>query len=82
MKRKREPKVPRTLYQPPPSQASAKYRVVCISMYLADLAELDAKVYQLQCAGLRRMSRSALIRLALSKLALSEVVVPDQVNQD
>jgi hypothetical protein len=52
------------------------YEIVCISMYVEDLARLDEKVATLKQSGHRRMTRSALIRYALDKLALESVPAP------
>lgn len=52
------------------------YEIVCISMYVEDLARLDDKVAALKQTGHRRMTRSALIRYALDKLALESVPPP------
>ena len=41
------------------------YKVICISLYNEDLRRLDEKVEQLKKRGVRRASRSALIRHAL-----------------
>lgn len=52
------------------------YEVICISMYVEDLAALDAKVDALKQRGHRRMTRSALIRYALDRLAVEDVPRP------
>lgn len=73
MKRKRaptEPKVPRTVY---PTHGKP-YKVIAISLYLRDLCEVDAKVYQLQLSGFRTMNRSRLIRIALKRISVIEVM--------
>ncbi|MBO6940856.1 MAG: hypothetical protein JJ863_38130 [Deltaproteobacteria bacterium] len=49
------------------------YKVICISMYLDDLARLDDKVADLKASGHRKMSRSALIRFALDQVDLSKL---------
>jgi len=46
------------------------YKVICISLYLEDLARLDEKVSELKERGHRKMSRSALIRFALDQVDL------------
>lgn len=51
----------------------AEYRTICVSTYPDQLAELDARVERLRRGGLRGMSRSWLIRLAL-QLASDEQV--------
>jgi hypothetical protein len=52
------------------------YEIVCISMYVEDLARLDEKVAALKGKGHRRMTRSALIRYALDRLAVEDVPKP------
>lgn len=52
------------------------YEIVCISMYVEDLARLDEKVARLKGTGHRRMTRSALIRYALDRLAVEDVPKP------
>lgn len=52
------------------------YEVICISMYVEDLAALDGKVDALKQRGHRRMTRSALIRYALDRLAVEDVPRP------
>jgi len=51
----------------------AHYKVICISMYTADLAKLDAMVDDLKARGLTKANRSALIRYALSLVDLDKV---------
>ncbi len=49
------------------------YKVICISMYTDDLANLDAMVDELKARGLTKANRSALIRHALANVDLSKV---------
>lgn len=51
----------------------AHYKVICISLYLKDLARLDALVDELKARGLTKANRSALIRVALDQLDLDKV---------
>jgi hypothetical protein len=51
----------------------AHYKVICISMYTQDLAELDAMVDALKAKGITKANRSALIRHALSQVDLDAV---------
>lgn len=51
----------------------AHYKVICISMYTQDLAELDAMVDALKAKGITKANRSALIRHALTQLDLDSV---------
>ena len=60
----------------PKRQKADHYEILCISMYVEDLARLDAKVAALKGRGHRRMTRSALIRYALDRLALDDVPKP------
>ena len=46
------------------------YKVICISMYNDDLANMDEIVAKLKARGLTGVSRSLLIRYALSKIDL------------
>jgi hypothetical protein len=61
----------------PPSRRISKqnlpYEVICISLYREDLAQLDGMVEALKARGLRKMSRSALIRWALRTVDLDGV---------
>jgi hypothetical protein len=61
---------PRSSSDPP----GLSYKTICISMYLDDLAELDSAVKRCQTGGLRRMSRSQLIRIALSRLDIEALL--------
>jgi len=61
---------------PKKAKKADHYEILCISMYVEDLTRLDAKVATLKQGGHRRMTRSALIRLALDKLALDDVPAP------
>ena len=49
------------------------YKVICISMYNEDLAELDAMVDALKAKGMTKANRSALIRHALAQVDLNSV---------
>jgi hypothetical protein len=55
------------------------YKSICVSMYLDDIAQLDAKVADLKARGYRRTSRAQLIRLALSLLDTRNVEPAEQV---
>ncbi len=52
------------------TQKPTHYKVICISIYLRDLDELDRKVAELKELGFTRANRSALIRHALDKVDL------------
>jgi len=65
---------------PPPERTRAKpltkpdhYKVICISMYKEDLAQLDRMVKELKSRGLTKANRSALIRQALLQVDLDKV---------
>ncbi|MHB8830686.1 MAG: hypothetical protein ACYC44_01025 [Patescibacteria group bacterium] len=47
------------------------YKVICISIYNGDLANLDEVVAQLKARGATRATRSGLIRYALSKVNIN-----------
>ena len=49
------------------------YKVICISLYNADLERLDGLVDELKSRGLTKANRSALIRVALDQLDLDKV---------
>ena len=49
------------------------YKVICISMYMDDIARLDGMVRELKARGLTKANRSALIRHALSLVDLDKV---------
>ncbi len=51
----------------------AHYKVICISMYTTDLAELDQMVDALKAKGITKANRSALIRHALGQVDLDNV---------
>jgi hypothetical protein len=61
---------------PRPRKAEPKpahYKVICISLYNADLERLDRLVDELKARGLTKANRSALIRVALDQLDLDKV---------
>lgn len=51
-----------------------RYVTLCISTYPEDLAALDAAVAQCTRAGIPKMSRSRLMRIALKRLDLEQVI--------
>jgi hypothetical protein len=55
------------------TEKPAHYKVICISMYTQDLAELDAMVDALKAKGITKANRSALIRHALASVDLDRV---------
>lgn len=57
----------------PSGPRDPSYKVICISIYVEDLGELDQMVEALKDRGIKRASRSALIRHALRKLDLDAV---------
>jgi len=54
--------------------AAPAYTVIAVSTYPADLVALDAAVLRLKQAGIRRMSRSWLLRIALERLDVDAVL--------
>lgn len=65
----------------PPKRRRAKskrspthYKVICISMYTADIEALDVKVAELKRRGCTRANKSQLIRLALDELDLDRAM--------
>ena len=59
--------------KPAPAERPSHYKVICISMYVDDLANLDGMVDALKAKGLTKANRSALIRHALEQVDLSKV---------
>lgn len=57
----------------PSSKKPTHYKVICISMYTKDLAQLDDLVEKLKARGITKANRSALIRVALEQLDLDKV---------
>jgi hypothetical protein len=60
------------------SDKPTHYKVICISMYTQDIADLDAKVTELKRRGWTKANKSQLIRLALSQLNLDSLSTPRQ----
>ena len=52
------------------------YKVVCISMYLKDIENLEAKVAELKRRGYTKANKSQLIRYALDQLDIENLPVP------
>jgi hypothetical protein len=52
------------------------YKVICISMYTADIQGLDAKVAELKRRGWTKANKSQLIRIALAQLDLDKLPLP------
>lgn len=46
------------------------YKVICISMYMRDIENLEAKVAELKKRGHTKANKSQLIRMALNQLDL------------
>ena len=53
------------------------YKVVCVSMYNADLEVIDQAIAELRARGWTSMNRSKLLRLAVSKLDVAGVEIPE-----
>lgn len=58
--------------------APRAYVCLCISTFPAELAALDAAVAKLKMGGVRSMTRSRLIRIALERLDV-EAVLAEQL---
>lgn len=69
-----EPEVTLDIVVPKPPAEELPYKVVAISMYRDGLIELDAIVERCKAAGLTRMSRSRLIRIAIRRLDIERVI--------
>jgi hypothetical protein len=52
------------------------YKVVCISMYLKDIENLERKVAELKRLGYTKANKSQLIRYALNQLDIDNLPVP------
>ena len=52
------------------------YKVVCISLYTRDIANLEAKVAELKRRGHTKANKSQLIRYALNQLDIDNVPAP------
>lgn len=63
----------------PAPKPDLTYKVVCISMYLDDLEDLDAKVHELKQRGWTRMNRSMLLRIAMARLSCDDVGDPPRL---
>jgi hypothetical protein len=72
--RRTTPGAPAATKKPRPTH----YKVICISMYMRDIADLDAKVAELKRRGWTKASKSQLIRLALAQIDLDKLPVPRQ----
>jgi hypothetical protein len=58
---------------PARNQKPTHYKVICISLYNADLKRLDDMVDTLKSRGMTKANRSALIRYALGEVDLESV---------
>lgn len=67
------PTAARTTAAPTPPAGPRHFKVICISMYLTDIAKLDEMVLELKKRGLTKANRSALIRHALGLVQLDQV---------
>jgi len=52
------------------------YKVLCISMYVRDIEELEAKVDALKARGWTKANKSHLIRIALAQLDVESLPIP------
>ena len=57
------------------------YKTVCISLYLKDIENLEAKVAELKRRGHMKTNKSQLIRYALDRLDLTTYPVPPLDNR-
>lgn len=62
----------RTSSKPKPTH----YKVICISMYNEDIAELEAKVAEMKKRGYTKANKSQLIRYALSQVDIDNLPPP------
>lgn len=61
-----------------PTEMDRTYKLVTISMYNADVDELERKVAELKGRGIRRANKSWLIRVALARLDVATVTDKDR----
>ena len=52
------------------------YKVICISMYIKDIENLEAKVAELKRRGHTKANKSQLIRMALNQVDLDKLSLP------
>ena len=52
------------------------YKVICISMYMKDIENLEAKVAELKRRGHTKANKSQLIRMALNQVDLDKLPLP------
>lgn len=64
-----------------PSAGPDSYVVIAFSTYPAELVKLDAVVERLRAAGVKRINRSRLIRIALQRLDVDAIVDEMRRNQ-
>lgn len=62
----------------PDTEQQDPYKVLCISMYASDIAQLEKAVAELKSRGIRRANKSWLIRVALSRLDIKTVTTEDR----
>jgi len=53
------------------------YKVICVSIYVKDLEDLDQKVEELKRRGWFRSNRSRLIREAVARLSIDHIKLDD-----
>ena len=58
-----------------PGPRPAHYKVICASLYVADLERADELVAELKRRGWTKASRSELIRIALAQLDIDKLPV-------
>lgn len=49
------------------------HRLVCVSLYVADVEAMDAMVERLKAAGIARASRSAVVRAAFAQASEARI---------
>ncbi|HJZ85117.1 MAG TPA: hypothetical protein VKN99_08110 [Polyangia bacterium] len=64
------------LRKPAPETPRRPYKLVCVSLYLEDIARLEALVAELKRRGHTRMSKSRIVRLALAEVDLAKLAEP------
>ncbi len=61
---------------PAPKEKPTHYKIMCVSMYLKDIKELEEKVAALKARGYTRANKSQLIRMALRRINVDDIEIP------
>jgi hypothetical protein len=67
------PSLPSNDVEPPKKEKPTHYKVVCISLYNEDIAQLEELVAELKRRGHTKANKSQVIRAALDQINLDKV---------